>query len=291
MKDNQLINKKVLEEIANIYLDEEYETKIEIGGIVLSIKTNNYELDELMKGKFHSFLSSEFPEVSIKIQVKEKIQTGSEETKFIVDEWRVLFNKGYSYAGIADFKQKKGQVIIIPSEKNNIESIVRRFLSYFLIEFNGMFLHAASVVVNSNSGFIFCGESGCGKTTITNLSNRYTALNEDVSLIRKVNNHYNVYSTPFYGKRVDNYVCARIVSLLFPKKDKEVYIKKYPIYSSLKEIIKNIFLLFGEIPHHVGDKLFGLCREIVEKVPCYELHFLKDGSFWHYILYGGKGEK
>ncbi|MEW6608376.1 MAG: hypothetical protein AB1414_13180 [bacterium] len=284
MKNNQLINKKVLDEIKNICLDEEYEIRIEVGGIILSIKTNDYELNELMKRKFYAFLSSDSPQLVVEIQVKEKIQTGSEGSKCVVDEWRVLFSKGYSYAGIADFKQKKGQVIIIPSEKNNTESIIRRFLSYFLIEFNGFFLHAASVVVDSNRGFIFCGKCGCGKTTIANLSDKYTVLNDDMSLIRKINNQYKVYSTPFYGNRINSYVWARIESLLFPKKDKEVYIKKYSIYSSLKEIIPNIFLLFGVLHHFQREKVFNLCSEIIEKVPCYELHFLKDGTFWTHIL-------
>ncbi|MBU0567036.1 hypothetical protein KJ693_00445 [bacterium] len=286
MKDNQLIDKKILEEIANICLDEEYETRIEVGKVVLSIKTNDYGFDRLMKKRFCTFLSSDSPELFIEIQVKEKSQIQLEKSKQVaIDDQRIFFSRNFYCAGLVDLNEKMGRVLVVPSVKDKFfESIISRVLSYFLIDFGGVLLHAASIMVDSNRGFIFCGESGCGKTTNANLSTKYTVLNDDMTLIRKINNQYKVFSTPFYRNGVNINVCAQIENLLFPRKDKEVYIKKSTVHSSLEEIMNNVFLLFQEIPFPFRGKLFNLCAEIAEKIPSYELHFLPDESFWRHIL-------
>lgn len=291
MKNNQFIDKKVLTEIENICLDEKYEIKIEIGEIVLSIKTNDYELDRLMKKKFCAFLSTGPAELFIEIQVKDKIQIQLEKISMevAIDDYRIFFNRSFYCAGIIDFRGKKSRMLVIPPlvvlpMEDVIEGIICLILSYLIIDFEGVCLHAASIVVDSNKGFIFCGKSGCGKTTIANLSNKYTVLSDEISFIRKINNEYKVYSTPFHPNTISTYSCALIESILFPRKNNEVYLKKVPVHSSVKEMMKNGYLVFQAIPFPFRYKFFSVCGDIVEKILSYELYFLPNESFWWYIL-------
>lgn len=46
-----------------------------------------------------------------------------------------------------------------------------------LVQYDGFILHSAGVSIN-NKGYIFCGKSGSGKTTISNLFSQHKAITE-----------------------------------------------------------------------------------------------------------------
>lgn len=92
------------------------------------------------------------------------------------------------------------------SDIENIYSLSQ--FSAQLAGFNGIVLHGSAIVYNGN-GYIFSGNSGIGKSTHTQLWQRYfgddavTVLNDDKPAIRVIKGKPYVYGTPWCG---DSYV-------------------------------------------------------------------------------------
>lgn len=286
MGDRQRLKEKILDDVRSVSLSKGYETRIEIGGIVFSIKTDDYELEQLIKKRFAPFLSINTPDLFIEAQIKEQIPTkGFGEIEIIKEENESLFIHS-PYAGLVDLTERKGKLAIrMRKDVTPVETFLRICSSYFLPDFNGLLLHAATIE-NKNKGFVFCGKSECGKTTIAQSSTKYTVFTDEISIVRQVDGIYKVFSTPFWGlmkegKRDIN-SSTQIETILFPRKSKEVYLKKIHLFNSLPEIMKNILFFMNDKER--AQKIFELCYGIAEKIPCYELHFLPDDSFWRCIL-------
>lgn len=286
MENTQDIKEKILVEAQSISLNNGYETKIEIGGVVFSIKTDDSELDKLIKKRFTPFISINTPDVFIEAQIKEEILTkGFREIEIVRGKTENLFIH-FPYAGLVDLKQRKGKLTLrMRKDVSSVETFLRICSSYFLPDFNGLLLHAATVERGSK-GFVFCGKSECGKTTIAQLSTKYTVFTDEISIIRQVDSIYKVFSTPFWGLmeggKNDINSSTQVETILFPRKSKEVYLRAICPFDSLPEMMKNILFFMNDEGR--AQKIFELCYGMVEKIPCYELHFLPDDSFWRCIL-------
>ena len=73
-----------------------------------------------------------------------------------------------------------------------------------LLEYNGMYLHSSTVVADGNA-YSFSAPCGTGKSTHTALwlkllGERAYIINDDKAAIRKTEDGYRVYGTPFSGK-------------------------------------------------------------------------------------------
>lgn len=78
--------------------------------------------------------------------------------------------------------------------------IMRCIIQSLLTRNDGIFLHASANLVR-NKATLFTGPTGAGKSTISNLlSKRFTKLEDDLCVVRKINNKYFFYQTPFLGK-------------------------------------------------------------------------------------------
>ena len=82
----------------------------------------------------------------------------------------------------------------------SFDSFLRILYSLILVQEGGFLLHAASVV-RDGQGYAFMGKSGAGKSTIAAHSPEQSVLSDEISLIKKVEADYRLYSTPFWGEQ------------------------------------------------------------------------------------------
>ncbi len=278
--------RNICKEVRNISIDKGKEIKIKIGEVVFLVKTDNDTLETLIYKRFDPFLCrKEVPDIFIEVQIKGWIPTkdfGELEITSINGE--VLFIHSH-YAGLVNLHEKKGKLVLRTITVSSIETFLRICSSYFVSDFNGLVLHAATVE-NDGKGFIFCGKSECGKSTIARLSEKYLVFTDEISIIRRIGNIYKVFSTPFWGEMqggiADVNSSVKVETILFPRKSKEVYLEKVNSSNALLEIMKNT--LFFTNDNIRAQKIFELCHGIAEEIPCYELYFLPDASFWECIL-------
>jgi hypothetical protein len=80
-----------------------------------------------------------------------------------------------------------------------LDSLLRVFLSWKLLEHHGFLLHAATVI-RDGKAYIFTGRSGAGKITVASLSPQGSVLTDEISLLRRENGIWRAYGTPFWGE-------------------------------------------------------------------------------------------
>ena len=145
------------------------------------------------------------------------------------------------------------------------------------------FLLHASGINRGDEGYVFFGPSGSGKTTVAELSTPFPILADDLVIIKRVNGRFYVCGTPFRGPSRMNGIntCVKIRGLYRLQKSKTASINRLSKVQAITELMPNILCFTPEFP--IAQKLFEICCEVVEEIPCYEMHFPKSNVFWRYI--------
>ncbi len=182
----------------------------------------------------------------------------------------------------AEFNLETRECLVKCTLPAAFNSFLRFVYSTHLLNESGFLVHASSLI-RKGEGYLFPGESGAGKTTITQLSPDAVLLTDEVSLVKKVNGSYHIFGTPFWGELgiggMNTHV--PIKSVYFPKKDKNSFKKNINTMKVLELLLPNV-LLYSE-DEEFTQQLFNICIDFAGSVPCYELHFLPEPSFWRII--------
>lgn len=175
------------------------------------------------------------------------------------------------------------------SEKNISVIETTPFLMCFmvmLLRFSGIILHSSGVSFN-DKGFIFCGKSGSGKTTISNLfiqSNYATLLTDEALIIRKLNGSIRIFGSPWKGSGDDIYCnSSSLLSHIY-----FIYHGKANICNNMDKREAISILVKQAFPYFWDKKLmlrsFSLMTEIANTVPCSSLHFLPNETVVRFIM-------
>ena len=200
-----------------------------------------------------------------------------------VQDNRLVINSN-EYSGYMDLRKMEGQVNIRPTwALAAFVNFLKNFYSALILFAEGLMLHAAAVA-KDDVAYIFFAPSGGGKSTIAGLSSNYTVLTDELVAVRRDSGSFNAYGTPFWGSNRDEgrgiNSSFKIGGLFKLVKDSEVYLKIFPESRAAAEILM--------VPQCYYDlesvaKLLNSCSDLAGVVPCYELHFLPDSSFWRCI--------
>ncbi|MFC1886902.1 hypothetical protein ACFLZM_07585 [Thermodesulfobacteriota bacterium] len=154
----------------------------------------------------------------------------------------------------------------------------RMALNFFLIENNGFLLHSAGVVCGDDA-YIFSGPGGIGKSTIAALSNEFKVLADDFVCIRKIEDSFYAYSTPWYGgKGQEGYEIKRLFFLFRDEKTQIIDLKPAQTVNAL---MTNMY--YNTIDEKILGKLMSVLCLFVESVPGYWLSFSLKDDLWAQI--------
>jgi hypothetical protein len=146
----------------------------------------------------------------------------------------------------------------------------------------GVMIHACGINDNQR-GMIFAGVSGAGKTTMANLWRRKAAiLSEDTVIIRKRQEQYWVYGTPW----------VKDVDLSSPDSCplERIFFIEHAVENSSSQK-KNVEAVTGILPHLLGPMwnatgmqfAMGFLSKMVRSTPCYTLGFAPDERIVDYV--------
>lgn len=277
-----------------------------IGGLKIRIKTEYAFPCPPHVAAFLSMSNGEKADVEIRILSEKDFNYAVTDKRYEDSDWFSVYeteNGDNIFSFIAD-KICCVTHLYIPHTGNNIEiyidnnlltensiSIIETtpFLMCFmiiLIKYNGIILHSSGVIME-NKGFIFCGKSGSGKTTISNLfikSNYAKVLTDEALILRKHENSIKIYGSPWKGSG-DNIYCNKSSSLnhiyfiYHGKENKSDNIEKREAVSNL---VKQAFPYFWDTKLMLRS--FSLMTDVTNIVPCSNLRFIPDQSVVSFIM-------
>lgn len=142
-----------------------------------------------------------------------------------------------------------------------------------LLEYNGMFLHSSTVVVDGMA-YSFSAPCGTGKSTHANLWLKYLGdrayiINDDKAAFRKIDGIYYVYGTPFSGKNDINVdTRARLKSICFVEQAEENSIERIAPDDAVPLIISQT------VRPSSPQRMIMMCDfidELIAEIPIYRL--------------------
>lgn len=261
-----------------------HELTIEVAEHPISLEIEGEAFLHSIREVYYRFLSDKHPECRLRVYPDNSLTVEDESSVGLT-----FSNNGFKviedyFMGSVDLTGNRGELRInpiwfIPS----LATFVRNLFTLILVlKDNGLVLHALGVLKHGEV-YVFLGPSGSGKTTVAQLSPEYIILSDDIVFIKPLGRSYGIFPTPQWGdmQRGDRenrgYPLRMMCKLV---KDGEVYLKPYGLAQGISEILT--------VPHIPGDvlpleDLLKRYRRLLMKVPCFEMHFTKDGRFWDAI--------
>jgi hypothetical protein len=258
-----------------------YACVVEIGGIPISLRTDDAQFRDLLCQRYGGFLSSSPAEFELDFDLTSTVPASDEDVSVRRDGPEWLLERG-DFRARWDPRTGRGRV-----RQNlnpySLDSVLRIVHSLVLAERGGFLLHAASAVCGQHA-VLFSGVSGAGKTTLTRLAPRgVTLLTDEVSYVRPAGGGYSAFGTPFAGElaRPGENCVAPVAALFFLEKGPENRVDELPPSEAMRRLMRNI-LFFAE-DRYLVERLLATACEFVSRVPVRRLTFFPDPRVWDHV--------
>jgi hypothetical protein len=264
-----------------------HELTIEVADHPIALELEGDAFLHSIREVYYRFLSDKDPECRLRVYPDNSLTVEDESSVGLT-----FSNGGFKVIedylmGSVDLTRNEGELRInpiwfIPS----LATFVRNLFTLILVLMdNGIALHASGVLRNAEV-YVFFGPSGSGKTTVAQLSPEYVILSDDIVFIKPLGSSYGVFPTPCWGdmqlgdRENRGYPLKGMFKLV---KDREVYVKPYGLTHGISEIFTIPHIPPNSLPF---EDLLGRYQRLLKEVPCFEMHFTKDGRFWEAIEEG-----
>lgn len=257
-------------------------TRLRIAEVALEVRSPDDELVRQINTRYDNFVDPEGkPELILELEIAPGlIEEAGQDPEILVDgDWLTLQRRDFQVR----YAPATGQVVgKVTRNMYCFDSFLRVLFSLVLSDRGGFLIHGSSIKREDKS-FVFFGVSGSGKTTVAKLSPEYQVLSDEITAVRKVEGVYRAFGTPFWGEMRKNgeNISAPIGGLCLLTKDKQVFLKPMSGVPAVAKILPCI--LFFSTRKSLMDKVVDLCVDAANSVPCYDMHFLPDNSFWRVI--------
>jgi hypothetical protein len=187
-----------------------------------------------------------------------------------------VFNQDYSDIRIYNKTEKSFR-------RGNLHSLTlfptdQILLARVLADREGCYIHASGVVLDGK-GILFVGHSDAGKSTmVMMLQDTAKILCDDRIIVRRWPKGFKIHGTWSHGDVSDvSSDAAPLKAILFLKQDREN--RLIPI-DRKQEIIGMLLacLIKPLVTADWWEQMLALVDQIAHEVPCYSLHFTKDGD-------------
>lgn len=256
---------------------------IEVGGVPVRVNTTDPKFLGMLERRYVGFVGGAKPaEIEFDVEV---VQPGGTDPDADV---RVTQEAGRWKLTRGDFSAEwepalRRGWIRQSANPYSIDSVLRIVHTLVLARQDGFLLHSASAI-RKDRAFLFAGVSGAGKTTISRLApSDVTLLTDEVSYIRKSDDGYVAFGTPFAGElaKVGENVSAPIQALYLLGQGPENRIEPIPAGEGARAILANM-LFFAE-DEELVRAAFHCAFAFVSRVPVSRLTFVPDSRVWELI--------
>jgi hypothetical protein len=255
---------------------------IDIGGIPIVFETFDSGFRTLLEQRYAGFVNpSTTPTYQIEIELAHPREASDQDARVTRrgNLWHI--DRGDFHAEL-DPLSRRG-CIRQAANPYSIDTVLRIAHSLILAEEGGFLLHAASAVKHGHA-FLFAGISGAGKTTISRLAPRDTAvLTDEISYVRPSKEGYLAHGTPFAGElaRVGENCCAPLKTLFLLQQGPVHRIDPVTRLHAARAILRHI--LFFAQDQELVRRVVDAALHFVDRVNVARLTFLPDPGVWELI--------
>lgn len=254
-----------------------------IGGLSIRVSTIDPELFAMLQDRYTGFLTSQKnPDADVQIEIQGRNFDDVEADVHVQERnGRWELTRG-DFRAEWDPATGHGRVVQ-RANPFGIDSVLRIVHSIIQVHLGGFLVHAASAVRNGKA-FLFAGESGAGKTTISRLAPADAALlTDEISYVRRQADTYVAFGTPFTGElgKPGQNISAPIAALYLLAKGSENRIDPIEPGEAVRALLANV--LFFAKDELLVRALFDSGFEFVKRVPVSRLTFVPDARVWELI--------
>jgi hypothetical protein len=262
---------------------ETYSVVIAIGGIPVRLNTTDLDFLHMLQNRYSGFISDEAIaeyDFDVDLTAPQGIAPDAE-VRVTQQAGRWLLERG-DFRAEWEPAVRRGKI----RQRENpyaIDAVLRIVHTLVLAKQGGFLLHSASAIRNGKA-FLFAGVSGAGKTTISRLAPPdATLLTDEISYVRKQDNGYMAYGTPFTGElaKLGENAVAPVAALYLLAQGPENRIEPVSVADAGRELLANM-LFFAEDPDFVHHAFQAAC-DFVHLVPVRRLTFVPDARVWEMI--------
>lgn len=258
----------------------------DIAGVACRVDCGEAAFWRVLSDRYADFASDHAPELSLRVEVtapppEEVTARWSGPFARILGRDGILSIEGAGFRG--EFDDRSGQGWITqPLDPSPFETFLTAIYAGRLLRWGGFFLHAAAIVAPAGA-CVFFGPSGSGKTTVAGLVGE-GVITDEITAIRREGGGFWVSGVPWRGQRLS----APLAGLFRLRKAGETSFKRLAPVQAVRELLPSVFFPRADLAE-VG-RFFEVGGELARTVPCDEMRFAPDHSFWHAILSRQQGE-
>lgn len=189
---------------------------------------------------------------------------------------------------------KKGHLLLFRTKEPgllivSLYKFLFLFISLILAEQEKLLVHGTGIEKGEN-GYLFLGESGAGKSTISGFVKEGNVLSDDSPVIGRENDAFYIYAFPYsqvnmFDRKSRDYHLNKteLKKLFFLQKSNRLFVKPRDKKSALGEIIKKHIHSFEFMSSENRTVVFNMCYDLCRNIPAYDLHFQRNDTFWDII--------
>ncbi|MBI5779765.1 MAG: hypothetical protein HZA49_09980 [Planctomycetes bacterium] len=162
-----------------------------------------------------------------------------------------------------------------------LDTLLRLLYSHFLIKDNGFLIHACGIN-HENSGYLFAGRSGTGKTTLAKKAPYHNVLSDELVGLRFSGRNPILMGTPFWGEfqRGGQPISCALKGIYFLNKNTRPKLIPLSPSSAMKKLLK-LVLFFG-----IGSRSDITAQQILNSAaryllckPTYQINMAKNTHY------------
>jgi hypothetical protein len=259
------------------------ETKIEMARVCSKVLCDSPSLQREIERTYNTFISSEDKKPDILVWLSKgggyKIP---KRIKFNISKDGYIYACGRGLMGLVDLPRAVGICSFSSVDIASYDSFIRLVYSLFVPKFNGLLLHSAAVIA-AGKGYVFIGPSGSGKTTICGLLKGVIVLGDEMNIIMRITEEYEVFPTPFSMSQRERERSfgeeAPLSRLFILRKSDRLYLEKTSYKTMLMSVLSNTVLFCQD--QQTADNVLNVATELCHRVPCSILHFPRRPISWN----------
>jgi hypothetical protein len=256
----------------------------DIAGIACRVECGDEAFSRLLSPRYADFASDVATQLSLRVDVTapppaEVASRWSGPFARLAGADGTLSIEGAGFRGAFDERSARGW-ITQPPDPAPLETFLTAIYAGRLLREGGFFLHAAAIV-KPEGAYVFFGPSESGKTTVAELVGE-GVITDEITAIRREGDGYRVSSVPWRGQRLS----APLAGLFRLQKAGETSFTGLAPVQALRQLLPSVF--FSSANWAEVARFLEIGGELVTRVPCYEMHFTPDRSFWAALPRGRK---